>query len=65
VASKSRNRTADKLLKDLQTSLKELNLDYIDFYQAHFVKDEQVYTQVISSGGALEGLRKTRQRKRV
>ena len=61
VASKSQSRTADKLRKDLETSLKELNLDYIDLYQAHYVKDEQIYEQVISSGGALEGLRKARE----
>jgi len=61
LASKSQSRTANKLRKDLETSLKELNLDYIDLYQAHFVKDEQVYTQVVSSGGALEGLRKAKE----
>jgi predicted aldo/keto reductase-like oxidoreductase len=60
VASKSQSRTADKLRKDLDTSLKELKLDSIDLYQAHFVKDEEVYTQVISSGGALEGLRQAK-----
>jgi aryl-alcohol dehydrogenase-like predicted oxidoreductase len=61
LASKSQSRTAGKLRKDLETSLKELNLDYIDLYQAHFVQDDQVYTQVISSGGALEGLRKAKE----
>jgi len=61
LASKSQSRTADKVRKDLETSLRELNRDYIDIYQAHFVADEQVYTQVISSGGALEGLRKARE----
>jgi predicted aldo/keto reductase-like oxidoreductase len=61
LASKSQSRTADKVRKDLETSLRELNRDYIDIYQAHFVADERVYTQVISSGGALEGLRKARE----
>ncbi len=61
LASKSQSRTSDKVRKDLETSLRELNRDYIDLYQAHFVADEQVYTQVISSGGALEGLRKARE----
>jgi len=61
LASKSQSRTADKVRKDLETSLRELNRDYIDIYQAHFVADEQVYTQVISSGGALEGLRKAKE----
>jgi predicted aldo/keto reductase-like oxidoreductase len=56
VASKSHGRTSDTILKDLETSLRELNLGHIDLYQTHFVRDEQVYEQVISSGGALEGL---------
>jgi uncharacterized protein len=61
VASKSHGRTSDTILRDLETSLRELNLDYIDIYQAHFVRDEQTYQQVISTGGALEGMRKARE----
>jgi len=61
LASKSHGRTSDTILKDLETSLRELNLDYIDIYQAHFVRDEQTYQQVISPGGALEGMRKARE----
>jgi predicted aldo/keto reductase-like oxidoreductase len=61
VASKSQGRTSDTVLRDLETSLRELNRDYIDLYQAHFVRDEQVYSQVISLGGALEGLRRAKE----
>jgi len=61
VASKSHGRSSNTILKDLDTSLRELHLDYIDLYQAHFVRDEQAYRQVISSKGALEGLRKARE----
>lgn len=61
LASKSQSRTSGKLRKDLDTSLKELKRDYIDLYQAHFVKDEQAYQRVISQGGALEGLIKARE----
>jgi predicted aldo/keto reductase-like oxidoreductase len=60
LASKSHSRTSGKVRKDLETSLRELKRDYIDLYQTHFVKDEQVYEQVISKGGALEGLIKAR-----
>jgi predicted aldo/keto reductase-like oxidoreductase len=61
LASKSQSRTAGKVRKDLETSLRELNRGSIDLYQAHFVRDEQIYMQVISSGGALEGLRKAKE----
>ncbi|UCD31793.1 MAG: aldo/keto reductase [Desulfobacterales bacterium] len=56
LASKSRARTSDAVQKDLATSLKELQKDYIDIYQCHFVQNDDDYQQVISPGGALEGL---------
>jgi len=56
LASKSRSRTLDGVRKDLETSLKELQRDYIDIYQCHFVQNDDDYQQVISPGGALEGL---------
>ena len=61
VASKSQSRTSEGVRADLETSLKELQRDSIDLYQCHFVKDEHVYRQVISSGGALEGLIKAKE----
>ena len=61
LASKSQSKSADGLLKDLETSLKELQLDYIDLYQAHFVKDEKDYKVVTGPGGALEGLQKAKE----
>lgn len=41
--------------------MKELQRDYLDFYQCHSVKDEAEYQKVISSGGAFEGLRKAKE----
>lgn len=35
IATKSHSLTADKMKKDLETSLKELKTDYIDIYQFH------------------------------
>jgi len=61
VASKSQSRTSEGVRADLETSLKELQRDSVDLYQCHFVKDEHVYRQVISSGGALEGLIKAKE----
>ncbi len=56
LASKSRSKTSEDVRKDLETSLSELQRDYIDIYQCHYVQNEEVYQQVISSGGALVGL---------
>ena len=60
VASKGRGRTAEGIRQDLETSMREMQRDYIDLYQCHMVKDEQDYQRIVSSGGALEGLRKAK-----
>lgn len=62
LASKSRSRTSDLVQKDLATSLKELQKDYIDIYQCHFVQNDDDYQQVIAPGGALEGLVQAKKR---
>jgi len=56
IASKSQNRTYDGVRADLEESLRELQTEFIDLYQCHFVRDETEYQQVISSGGARDGL---------
>lgn len=56
LASKSKARTSEGLRADLETSLKELQIGNIDLFQCHFVQNDYEYNQVISSGGALEGL---------
>jgi len=61
LASKSQNKTAEKVRADLETSLKELQKEYIDLYQCHFVRDEKEYQQIIAQGGALEGLVQARE----
>ena len=61
LASKSPNRTLEGAREDLETSLKELQVGYIDLYQCHFVNDNDAYDQVISKGGALEGLIKAKE----
>ena len=57
IASKSIARSADGIRSDLEVSLKELQKDYIDLYQCHFVNNDE-YTKIISSTGALEGLQR-------
>jgi len=61
VASKSHNRTSDGIRADLEISLKELQRDYIDLYQCHFIKNEEEYLKVISPGGAVEGMQKAKE----
>jgi uncharacterized protein len=61
IASKSQQKTAEGVIRDLETSLNELQLERIDLYQAHFVRDRQDYLGVIGPGGALEGLRKLKE----
>jgi len=60
IASKSHSRTSDGIRADLELSLKELQRDSVDLYQCHFVRNEQDYVQIISPGGALEGLKRAK-----
>ena len=60
LASKSLSKTADAMRTDLETSLKELQRDYVDLYQCHGVRDDAEYHQVVSPGGALEALQRAR-----
>jgi uncharacterized protein len=61
VATKSFNRSADGIQKDVDLSLKDLQLDYIDIYQCHGISTEEEYQKVIAPGGALTGLLKAKE----
>jgi predicted aldo/keto reductase-like oxidoreductase len=61
LATKSHDRTSDGVQRDIETSLKELQTEYIDLYQCHFVRNEEDYQKVISPDGAFEGLLKAKQ----
>lgn len=61
VATKSMSTTADGIRKDIELSLTDLKLDFIDLYQCHYVKDEDAYRKIVSTGGALSGLLKAKQ----
>lgn len=61
VATKSFNRSADGIQKDIEISLKELQLDYIDLYQCHGISNEEEYRLVTSPNGALSGLLKAKE----
>jgi len=61
VATKSFNRSADGIQKDIETSLRELQLGYIDLYQCHGISTEEEYRLVTSADGALSGLHKAKE----
>ena len=61
VSSKSILRTADGIRKEIEKSLKELQLDYIDFYHCHSVASEEDYKRVTAKDGALAGLLKAKE----
>jgi len=61
VASKSTARTADGVQADLEISLKELQRDDIDIYQAHGIRDKEEYERIIGEQGSLGGLMKLKQ----
>ncbi len=55
LATKSMARTKEAMAADIETSLKNLQTDYIDIYQIHNPSVEQL-EQVMAPGGALEAL---------
>lgn len=61
ISSKSIIRTADGIRSDIEKSLKELRLDYIDFYHCHSVANDEDYKRVTASDGALNGLLKAKE----
>lgn len=61
IATKTAARTADGAMRELETSLKELDTDYIDLYQLHSVSDQETYEQVMQRGGAYDALVKAKE----
>jgi predicted aldo/keto reductase-like oxidoreductase len=65
IATKSGQRKSDGMLRELETSLKNLQTDYLDLYQAHWVCNNDVLDEVLAPGGALEALRKAKEQGKV
>ncbi|NLA74615.1 MAG: aldo/keto reductase [Deltaproteobacteria bacterium] len=61
LATKSMNRFADGIQKDIEVSLKNLRRDYIEIYQCHAVSSNNEYERVTRPNGALEGLIKAKE----
>jgi len=62
LSSRSLSRDRDGILKDLETSMRELQTDYIDIYELHAVNDMETLEKVLAPGGALEGLKIAKQK---
>jgi hypothetical protein len=60
IATKSGNREAEGIYRDVGRSLASLGRKQIDLYQFHGVNDDDELDKVLSPGGALEGLRRAR-----
>lgn len=58
LATKSKSRTKDGILKELKISLANLRTDWVDLYQLHMVNSKDEWEQIKASKGALEALYK-------
>jgi len=60
LASKSMERTAEGMARDIERSLANLRTDMIDLYQVHNPGDDEQLDTVLGPGGALEALLEAR-----
>lgn len=61
IATKSPVRSYDEMKKDIETSLENFGVEYIDLYQLHNVKTQDAYDKVMSDDGALRALKEAKQ----
>ena len=61
LASKSVGRISKDVQADLEKSLTELQVDHIDLYQCHFVRDQTDYQRAVRSGGAFDTLARAKE----
>jgi len=65
IASKSFSRGASDILRDIETSLRQLRTDHIDIYQCHNVASESDLEKILSADGAVAGLVKAREQGKI
>jgi aryl-alcohol dehydrogenase-like predicted oxidoreductase len=65
IATKTKERTRDAALRDLDESLKLLDTDHIDTWQLHDVGIQEDIDQIFGKGGAIEALVQARDQKMV
>ncbi len=65
MATKSHQRSAEGIFRELETSLKNLRTDYIDVYQLHNVANAEQWKQAQANGGALEAVYQAKEEGKV
>lgn len=65
LASKSMRRDRDGMLEELNTSLEKLDVECIDLYQFHNVRNLEELDTIMSEGGALETLKEAKKEGRI
>ena len=65
LATKSHQRTAEGVFRELETSLRNLRTDYIDIYQLHNVTNADQWSQIQAKGGALEAVHQAKEEGRI
>lgn len=60
LATKSMARDRENMAKDIETSLTNMQTDYIDLYQVHNIKTRADFDAVMAPGGALEALKEAK-----
>lgn len=53
LATKPQQHSADKVRRDIEISLKELQREKIELYQCHFIRDFDTYKKITSKGALL------------
>ena len=61
VTTKSADRTREGARKELELSLKRLQMDYVDLWQIHAVGKMDEVDQIFGSGGAIEAFEEAKQ----
>ncbi len=61
LATKTLKRDAEEARKELETSLRLLDVDYIDIYQLHHLNTQADREQALGPGGAIETAQKARE----
>jgi predicted aldo/keto reductase-like oxidoreductase len=65
IASKSFSRGAASILQDIDSSLAQLQTDYIDIYQCHNIASEDDLAKALADDGALAGMVKAREQGKI